>query len=326
MAPTRNPMIIASPLLLTSLLAVSVAAQQPNAVVGGAPTMGYVFDRADHSLRPIWGVPGAATLGPSLDLGFSVKDASIANEQGYALASDGSAVRLIRWVGGISVADIPVVGNAVALFMSPRGTAAGVLTDSPSGTWLGIVTGLSEGSPRVAGIPLNSQPAAAAVSDDGAYILTAQQDGTAVVIGQDGTRTLLSAPAPISKVAFRPGSTDALAASPDHRVWWIQQTLSSAVFTVLATGVDPVGLGFLPDGTHAVIATARPSVVRTLDVATGAGSSVLCSCDPVQLERMAIPGVFRLTEATGEPQYLVNAATGETFFVPAARANERRVR
>jgi len=211
--------------------------------------------------------------------------------------------------------------------LSPHGTAAAVLTEG----WIGIITGIKGASPQVTGLPLSAQPVAAAVSDDGAYILTALQDGSLALLGRDGTQTPLAAPGPVSKVAFRPGTSDALAASPDNRVWLIQQTSAAAHFTVIATGADgvssPVGLGFLPDGNHAVVANAGTRTVLTADVTTGARASVSCSCTPVQLEGMAIPGMFRLTEALREPQYVFNGATGQTFFVPALpqeRKTERR--
>jgi hypothetical protein len=302
-------------LILAALLAVSAEAQQAP-IVGGAPTLGYVFDRGSHAVRPILGIPGAATVGRPLDLGFSIKDAVVSSEQGYAIVSAGTGVHLVRWNGGISTVNVAAVGSVGALYMSPRGTAAAILTDG----WIGVLTGMRQGTPQVTGLPLNSQPVAAAVSDDGAYVLAAHSDGTTILLGRDGTQTSLATPGPISKVAFRPGSADALVASSDNRVWLVQQTPSSAAFTSIATTRDgvsnPVGLGFLPDGNHVVIASGTGSI-QTVDVVTGLRSSVSCSCSPVQLERMATPGVFRLTEATAEPQYLFNGATGETFFVPA---------
>ena len=312
-------------LILAALLAVGAEAQQAP-VVGGAPTLGYVFDKGSHSVRPILGIPGAATVGRPLDLGFSIQNAVVSSEQGYAIVSASSGVHMVRWNGGASTVDIPVVGTVSALYLSPRGTAAAILTDG----WIGILTSMRQGAPQVTGLPLNSQPVAAAVSDDGAYVLAAYSDGTAIFLGRDGTQISLAAPGPISKVAFRPGSTDALAASSDNRVWLVQQTPSSAAFMPIAATKDgvsnPVGLGFLPDGNHVVIASGTGSI-QTVDVVTGLRSSVACSCSPVQLERMALPGVFRLTDAAGEPQYLFNGATGETFFVPAVhqeRVTDRR--
>jgi hypothetical protein len=315
---------------LACLVSTIVSAQQA-AVIGGGPILGHAFDKASHSILPIRGIPGAATLGEPLEFGFSVQDAVVSSQQGYALviARDDSSVRLIRWTNGISISEVPVVGTAKALYMSPRGSAAAVATDG----WLGFVTGMDAGNPQVMGLALDTQPLAAAVSDDGAYVLAAIQDGTAVLLGRDGTRTQLSALGAISKVAFRPGSLDALAATTDNRVFLIQQIPSSAVFAQVAASADgisdPTGLGFLPDGNRAVIANSGNGTIQMIDVRTGDRSSVSCGCKPVQLEPLAIAGTFRLTEATHEPQYLFDGVSGRTFFVPAAPlkpAGERRPR
>jgi hypothetical protein len=127
-------------------------------------------------------------------------------------------------------------------------------------------------------------------------------------------------------VAFRPGSTGALALSADNRVWLIQQ----AAFAPIAGSDDgvssPVGLGFLPDGNTALIAFSSGTIL-TINVQSGEKSTVVCGCAPSRLEPMAASGVFRLTASWNKPQYMFDGGSLKPFFVPAVPANhihERR--
>jgi hypothetical protein len=279
--------------------------------------MGYIFDRNAHSLRPIHGIPGAAMFGDPVDSGFAIDQAATSSQLDYALAIADGRVRLIRFNPEISVSDLPVPGRATALYLSPQGTAAAVISDG----WLGFVTGLNGSSPQIAGLAFDSRPINAAVSDDGAYLFAALPGGSATLFGSDGTRTPVPFPAPILRVAFRPGGTDALAASVDNRVWLDQQTVSAAVLTLIASAddgiADPVGMSFLPGGNRAVIANSGTGIIQSVDILSGARSSASCTCNPAQLEPMATPGVFRLTAAVEEPQYMFDGTSGQTFFVPA---------
>jgi hypothetical protein len=315
------------PLFAAAVISGNALAQQ--SAVFGAPAMGYAFDREAHGLRPIRGVPGGATIGDPLDAGFRIDQAAVSSQQGYALAITGGAVRLVQFKSGLTATDLPVTGVARAVYVSPQGSAAAVLSDG----WLGFVTGLTGSSPQIAGLAVNIQPVDAAISDDGAYLLAALADGSAAVFGKDGTRTSLAMPGPVSRVAFRPGSTDALAASTDDRVWLVQQTLIAPVISLIAQSADgiagPVGLSFVPGTNRAVIANSGTGALHSVDVVSGARSTIPCSCKPVQLEAMASPGVFRLTTALTEPQYLFDGRSGQTFFVPALPSKtitERRPR
>jgi DNA-binding beta-propeller fold protein YncE len=291
--------------------------------------LGYFFDNSARALRPILGIPRAAAIGSPFESGFSMQSAVVSSRQSYALAisSDGG-VRIADLNGAalggkLSWTDLPVVGRAGAVYLSPRGSAAAILTDK----WLGFATGMSAGAAQVTGLALDTQPIAAAVTDDGTYLLAALPDGSLLLVGRDGTRSPLAMPAPISRIAFRPGSADAIAVSEDNRLWLIQQAASSAVVTQIAGPDDglssPVGIGFLPDGKRAALANSN-GVILTVDVVAGAKSSIACSCNPTRFEPMAAPGVFRLTERAGQPQYMFDSSSLQTFFVPAAPLNELR--
>ncbi|HEY6346575.1 MAG TPA: WD40 repeat domain-containing protein [Bryobacteraceae bacterium] len=296
-------------------LSTTLAAQQ--ASVSGVPAMGYALDPSARALRPIWGIPRAASAGEPIEAGFAIQSAVISSSGSYglAIAGDGT-LRLLTLSGPFSNVDVPVVGRAQALVRSPRGTAAAVLAEN----WIGFMSGFSAGSSQVAGVPINTAPVQVSVSDDGAYLIAALPDGSLEMFGRDGTQVPLSAPAPISMVAFRPGDTDALALSVDNRVWLIHQT-SFAQIAGPGDGVSSsVGLGFLPDGNTALIAGSSGTIL-TINVQSGAKSPVVCACAPSRLEPMAASGVFRLTSSWTEPQYMFDGASLQSFFVPAVPAN-----
>ncbi|HLH44546.1 MAG TPA: hypothetical protein VKV74_16260 [Bryobacteraceae bacterium] len=307
-----------SKFVFTAILVFSATAcwtmEAQTASVGGAPALGYIFDTSVGAFRRIFGIPRAASVGEPFESGFSMQSAIVLGGSSTALAmSREGAAAVIDLSGQRPPALVPIVGKARALYSSPRGTAAAVLTED----WAGLLTGMNSGNLQVAGLVLNAQPIAASVSDDGLYLMAALQDGSILMAGRDGSRNPIAPPAPVSQVVFRPGGADALATTADSRVWLIQ----SGVLTQIAGPEDgvlqPVGLGFLPDGNRAVVASSN-GVVLTVDVRSGVKSSASCLCKATQLEPMTAPGVFRLTEALGQPQYMFDGSSLQTFFVPAA--------
>src|SRR5882762_3788745 len=61
--------------------------------VSGAETIGgvvsgFLFDAHSRSIRPLQGVPGAATLGDSLQLNIAISTAAVSSRADYALAVD----------------------------------------------------------------------------------------------------------------------------------------------------------------------------------------------------------------------------------------------
>jgi hypothetical protein len=322
------------PSVCFSLFALSTTLAAQQASVGGVPAMGYVLDPSARALRPIWGIPRAASAGEPIEAGFAIRSAVVVSSNAssggsYALAIAGDGtLRLLTLPGPLSSVVVPVVGSVQALVRSPRGTAAAVLAEN----WVGFMSGFGVGSSQVGGVPVSvsgvtmpAAPVQATVSDDGAYLLAALPDGSLEMFGRDGTQVPLSAPAPISMVAFRPGSTDALALSADNRVWLIHQT-SFAQIAGPDDGVSsPVGLGFLPDGNTALIPGSSGTIL-TINVQSGAKSMVVCACAPSQLEPMAASGVFRLTASLAQPQYMFDGGTLKPFFVPAVPAKDAHER
>ncbi|HEY1217850.1 MAG TPA: hypothetical protein VGF03_02855, partial [Bryobacteraceae bacterium] len=87
---------------LTAVFSVSFAFAGSSIVTTlSGPRLGLVFDRAAGGLRPISGIPGAATTGEPLALGLTISRAEISPAQDAALVLNArsSSVALIRASG-----------------------------------------------------------------------------------------------------------------------------------------------------------------------------------------------------------------------------------
>src|SRR5215469_1203382 len=177
------------------------------------PVAGYVFDSGAHALRPVLGIPGAATIGAPIDAGYSFTAAYVAPQQDsfFGIASDGSTHWFTIAAGAVTEKGIDGVMQAPErVVFSPSGTAAALYANGQAQ----IVTGL-HGTPAAGGsLSFGSAGArhgrriapAMAVSDDGSYLLAAlngiqlaSQDGVVRPVMQTGADAVM---------AFAPGGHD----------------------------------------------------------------------------------------------------------------------
>ena len=160
--------------IVIAVFLAGVAAGQTGTALSG-PTLGLVFDSSQSALRPIRGIPGAASLGDPVNAGFSLASATVSPQQGYAIAlkADDSSVVLVR-AGGASAA-IPGARPAPALVVfSPAGTAA-ALYDSGAGR-VQILTGLPDAAAVQSDVDISALAgpvAALAVDDAGSSLFLA---------------------------------------------------------------------------------------------------------------------------------------------------------
>jgi len=93
-----------------------------------APALGFAVDRENAKVRPIWGIPGAATVGEAAALEFSLSDAIISPLQDYALVLTGEDRHVARLDLLAPDAGLrPIEGLAPGpdqMTISPAGTSA----------------------------------------------------------------------------------------------------------------------------------------------------------------------------------------------------------
>jgi hypothetical protein len=281
-----------------------------------APSAGFVFDGASHSLRRIQGIPGAALIGDSIDFGFPVTAATVSPRMDSAivLAADG-APHIFR-LASDGLAEVSIAGLATPerLAFSPSGTAAALYAAGN----IQVIRGLPDTATLAATIRVHgntkARGPALAVSDDGAYLLFTSS-GPVELIGVAGdSRKLLDA-APGALVAFAPGGHDA-AVTHAGTLTIYRDLIGPATQRDVAGISSPSALAFSSDGHIVFVASEHGRTVSAIDAAAGGIVPLNCDCAPAALVPMG--ALFRLNEMSDAPLWLLDAsATPKLIFVPA---------
>ncbi len=314
-------------------LASSGAALESSEGIQG-PVLGYVFESATQSLRPILGIAGSSHLGNPISLGLSLHTGVIAPGQDCLLGVDGNGeVRLIDLrAGALTVGSLTGADRgADQIVFSPSGRSA-ALYDRDN-RQVQLVRGLPEGPQVRERVSLSSLPGvltALAVNDEGTWLLAAvseQSGGSLHSVAAAGGTNYLAPAGSVSGVAFFPGSNDALVA--DHgrnEVVLLRNVSSGAQAQVLASERDglrgPVAVAASADGTRAFAALGAARQVASLPLQGGVASFLACECTPTALDRMRGANVFRMTETAGQAVFLLDASSTDPkiWFVPPGGA------
>ena len=310
---------------ILSLMVVSAAgllmAQNQSTV--NAPVSGYVFDKEAAGLRPVLGLPGASLLGSPVSLGFSAAAAFVAPrlDSAVVVAADNSTHWFLIQNGAFTetqVDGLSSAGQVYSAVFSPAGTAAAIYNSGA----LQVVTGLP-GSPKLAvtlDLSASSTPDAIAISDDAQAILVSA-DHAIRLFGSyaDLGKLMDSAGGPV--MAFATGSHDAAVGDSGAGVVLFHDLTGAGDSQVVAAPDDSIAnlsaLAFSSDAKAIFLASSAAQAVTRFDLAAAARNRIPCSCAPTSLTRMG--GVFRLTELTGDPLWLLDApeADPRVVFVPA---------
>ena len=315
------------PRTLTLFAACAMAlAAQPGTV--GGPISGYAFDTRAGSLRIIRGIPGASLVGESVDVGSplaaawvspSLDSALIQTPDGaarfYRLDSGKATQRTIEGLSAPGRALYSPSGSALALFTAGTVRIYRGLPDAPTAAGtieLPAETGAAGGR---LGLTKARHPGAgaAALSDDGRYLLYTNGDAVEL-LGVAGDSRRLTAAGAAAQVAFAAGGHDA--AVIDAQNISLFEDAAGAATVRRLPGVKGVrGAGFSSDGKKLLLAG---DTVTVLDLASAERADLTCDCHPAGLLRMG--GTYRLNEIGTGPLWLLDvSATPSVLFVPAAQ-------
>ncbi len=308
--------------IVPAVLLASVAAAQTGTALSG-PTMGLVFDASQSALRPIRGIPGAATLGDAVNPGFPLASATVSPRQDFALAlrADDSSVVLVR-AGGASTA-VPGARPAPALMVfSPAGTTA-ALYDSGAGR-VQVLTGLPDAAAVQSDVDISALAgpvAALAVDDAGSTLFLAAGAAETVAlyrIGMDGTSQYMA--------SFR--SVAALRLSVDGREALVVDSAAGAVYAIrdlrgagrmetIASGRDGLGtpIAVESDSAGRIFVADQAGNVTILNRGRGPVVSLPCGCAPAGLFRLSGTATFRLTEPSNGPMWVLDASGADARIV-----------
>ncbi|MCC7175512.1 MAG: hypothetical protein IT159_09980 [Bryobacterales bacterium] len=318
---------------LISAAALGAAAQDAAPVSG--PVVGFVFDRA-AGIRPVLGVPGAATLGrPVLSrMGFETVVFPPAEDYALALTVRGRRAVLLRELnasGGLT--ELPLAWGAARLAISPGGGAAAFFY--PETNAVAVLGGLPD-APSVSWSIELPQPdggaGALAVNDAGDAVLFAASGGETPVwlLTSDAGPRVLTSVTSRPSLAFLPGSPDALVADGGTGlVTLVRDPKGEAVLAPIggpAEGVTrPVGVAAAPDKRSVLVANAEPAGILSLSLEGGEPQTLSCDCVVSGLERLPGGAAFRVTGAESDLLWLLDAGgPPRLVFVPDSQADPRR--
>jgi WD40 repeat protein len=302
--------ILAGALSLASM----TAARAGNDIA--APVLGYVGDTSSSTLRMIEGIPGASILGRKLDLGPEIILAAVSPDQTYiwGIAAQGGVPSLLA-IGAHGLESRAVEGIASPvdrIAISPSGTAAALYSDA-DGT-LRILTGLP-GNPVVAREISAAVLDRMAVSDDGALIVLVSKESPdpALLSSTSSGAVAIPVSGPVSALAFRPQSHDALIATAG-RITLVRAVDSEPTYAAFEDSPDPaVAVQFSIDGRR-IFAAYADGKIRTRDLATGESFATVCPCLPTGLQPLS-NSVFRLNQVEPGPVFLFDGLKNRVLFV-----------
>jgi hypothetical protein len=289
--------------------------------VSNGPQLGYLWNAADQTLRPVLGVPGSSLLGQSVTPAgvYSNGAASARSAMALLQSANGSVSSLALPSGSAQlVPGASFNGNAQIVF-SPSGTDA--ILFSPGAASLLLITGLGT-TPQAQTLAVPAGLLSAAVSDT-AQVAAASGSGPITVALLAGSHGALGALSGFGGLGFLPGGDDLLLADSATGLVTVIRHSSSAPapqnFTS-STIQAPVGVAASLDGKWAVVANGADASVVRLDL-SGATSPlrIACACQPALLVPLRGNAVFSLMPLDATPNWVVDAsaATPRTVFIPA---------
>lgn len=279
------------------------------------PRLGYVFESRSGALLRLVGIPGAAVSMPAgMDLP-GLGRVAISNERRYALgvAADPEGVVLVDLAGERAPQRLEIDPAPERIALSPGGGAA--LLYYPGSGKACVVRGLPAGPLESRCYPVDGEPAALAVSDEGVAIVAAA-GGVQLF---DGDRSVaLPAPVAVKAAAFHRGSDDAVLAAAGE-TWLAAGVRGTPEFRSLpVAAAAPAAVAFSRDGSRVYVADADEGVVRELTRATSEVRSAACGCRPAGLEPLTGNGVFYLADPDSPVVRLFDGDAPEprAVFVP----------
>jgi WD40 repeat protein len=286
------------------------------------PTLAFLFDAESKSIRPVAGVPGAASLDGALAVSLKLARASISPNRLYAIAenSESDHLLLVRFNGKTASTAALDGSNATAdlIAFSPSGSSAAMF--SADAQQVQIWQGLPN-QPSLSAAITAANLSAIALSNDGT--LAGVSDSGLVLLGT-GAPKQLSATQFVS-LAFLPDTHDlAVADAGANQVGIIRAVDGDAQFVALAGAQDgvaqPNAVTFARDGQTLLVANAGNKSVLVVDLSTRSTNSVPCDCTLDGLFRAQGNSVFRLTNM-GQDKLAFFDGDGDTpriFSIPMA--------
>jgi DNA-binding beta-propeller fold protein YncE len=290
------------------------------------PRMGMVFDSSMKALRPILGIPGAAILGEPMKATLDIRKIAISPQQDYALATEGEHNEVVVLNLGRSTVTSALVHGARRgpdqMVLSPGGRVAAL--HYREGNRIQVLSGLPSTPKIVEDLYLSpgASPSALAVGDDETVL--AGVAGSVFWVTRSGEVPVLTGLQKITAITM-PSARMALVADAAtnqiHRLQNITGGLETDIVAGPAQAISaPVAVATSSDNRHAFVVNAKTGTIAILDLeGKTAVKKIACGCKPTGLDRLEGDNVFRLTEPSDRPMWVLEAIARQTrvVFVPA---------
>lgn len=295
--------------------------------VSAAPKLGYAWNQADKTLRPIIGIPGAAQFGESVTPAAAYESGAAEPAGTYALMlGDSQSLYRISLPDGAAT---PLSGKATTgsrIVFAPSGAYAFIFALGSMG---GTVVSGTASAPQLRAVTFTSAATDAAVSDSGtvAVALRSATGSPIQVTPASGNPVILPALKACGGLGFIAGSDDLLMADAGLNELWRVHAASTAPTTapVATAGLlkTPLSVAASRSGHWAVIANSADSSAVRVDL-TGAlpPQRTACNCQPSTVAQLAGDGAFRLTALQTGPVWISDASRSSfpVLFIPALKA------
>jgi hypothetical protein len=315
---------------LLSLLALCLPAVCADPVLTG-PILGFLFDREAGGVSPILGFPGAASLGPGLNLEMPLVAAEISPRQDHLVgvaAGDAAVVSVSLASGRASARRIDGAAPAPdRIALSPTGSAAALYYRETR--VIQTFVGLPDDPSQAGEIDLGAVPGvltAFAVSDGDPAVLAAFSEGDSgavFTIQPGGPLRFVLGTRGAAIVRFAAGGDALIADVLDDKVYLVRDAAGQKAAIDLAGAGDGIAApaGLAVSGSLAFVANSRAGTITVIDLAGGPVRTIDCGCTPTGLAALGGGAVFRLNEPSNSgPLWILDAGGLEprVFFVPPA--------
>jgi len=312
------------------VLLIAPVALQAASIEG--PRLGYVFDPASKSIRPILGIPGAATMGQPLESGLDLRKIALSPAQDYVLATEGEHNQVaVLATNQTPLAPVLVAGadrGPDQLTISAGGKAAALYYKSNG--HFELISGLP-GAPKISArlyLSAGQTATALAVSDDGQTLL-AGVGGTVYWVSPSGEVPILKGLQKIVSISLDSSQTALVADAVGNQIHRLRNVTGAVESDIVAGPKEdvaaPVAVALSHDGKRAFVANSKSGIIAILDLQSKTEIGKLsCGCMPTGLERLAGDDVFRLTEPSSGPMWVleVDSLQSRIVFVPPALNQE----
>jgi hypothetical protein len=295
--------------------------------VSNGPQLGYAWNAADETLRPILGVPGSSLVGTSVVPAGAYVAAGTSAASGVALLV-GTDLRVYRMTlpSGTPVQVGQAATAASVVRFSPSGTSAVVFVPgATSATVLTGLTGTVTAMPLTASAPLVD----AAASDAGSVVGLVKSSGTVSVALLGASGRQIGSVGQAGGISFVGTGEDLLVGDAAGSSLTLIRTASTtpAASVVATSGLlkAPVSVGTSRNGMWAAVANGGDSSVVRVDL-TGATAAqrIAAPTQPTVVAQLAGNGTFRFNDVGTGPAWIsdVTAATPSMLFIPALAAGK----